>query len=204
MNILFLERAFQSYLLVGTYYCMNTFWNDIFVNHFDFSVRVSNLLWCRLTHDHNIELLSHCVSPSGVVFLKCVTMDIGTAFQPIEDELRDTVVPYLFKGDIYHIPRRAVTGLTVNQSRIFSQNLLRPPETNGQHPVSVQDTSSQRSEGWTSFGQGIIPSWWDREGMISAGGMLRLRIWHWGRPGLPHPQRTPVRWDGSRGRGSGC
>ena len=48
-------------------------------------------------------------------FLKYVTLDIGTAFQPLEDTLHDAFLPALFKGATSQIPRRAVTGLLVKQ-----------------------------------------------------------------------------------------
>ena len=47
-----------------------------------------------------------------------VTPDIGTAFQPVEDELRKAFLLELFKGDTTQIPRRAFTSLPVKQSGI--------------------------------------------------------------------------------------
>ena len=47
-------------------------------------------------------------------FVKCVTLDIGTAFQPVEDDLRNVLPPSLFKGATYHISERAVTRLPLN------------------------------------------------------------------------------------------
>ena len=44
-----------------------------------------------------------------------VTPDTGTAFQPMEDAMRGAFLLALFKGDTYHIPRRAVTGFPVKQ-----------------------------------------------------------------------------------------
>ena len=57
-----------------------------------------------------------------------ITPDIGTLFQPVEDELRDSFLPDLFKGATYQIPGRAVTGLPVKQARIA---LLGPTHTAG-------------------------------------------------------------------------
>ena len=51
-------------------------------------------------------------------FVQRVTLNIGTEFQPIEDALRNNLRLYLFKGDTYHIIRRAVTGMPVNQAGI--------------------------------------------------------------------------------------
>ena len=55
-----------------------------------------------------------------------VTSNIGTEFQTIEDALRNNLLLYLFKGATYQIPRRAVTGMSVNQAGI---SLLYPTET---------------------------------------------------------------------------
>ena len=55
-----------------------------------------------------------------------VTLNIGTEFQPIEDALRKDFLLYLFKGATYQIPRRAFTGMPVNQDGI---SLPYPTET---------------------------------------------------------------------------
>ena len=55
-----------------------------------------------------------------------VTSNIGTEFQTIEDALRKHFLLYLFKGAIYQIPRRSVTGMPVNQAGI---SLPYPTET---------------------------------------------------------------------------
>ena len=47
-----------------------------------------------------------------------------------------------------------------------------------------------------------MPSLWERAVMRSAGGKMRTRRQHWGRPRLLHPGRTPAGWDGSHIRGS--
>ena len=57
-----------------------------------------------------------------------VTLDIGMTFEPVEDELRDTLLPDLFQGDTYQIPGRVVTGLPVNQAGI---DLPNPTQTAG-------------------------------------------------------------------------
>ena len=59
-------------------------------------------------------------------FFQRVTSNIGTEFQPIEDALRKDFLLYLFKGATYQIPRRAVTGMPVNQAGI---SLPYPTET---------------------------------------------------------------------------
>ena len=46
----------------------------------------------------------------------------------MEDSLRNTFLPYLFKGDTSHIPRRVVTGVPVNYSGIA---LIDPTHTSG-------------------------------------------------------------------------
>ena len=51
-------------------------------------------------------------------FVQHVSPDIGTAFQPIEDALHNTVLPYLFKGSTPQILRRAVIGMIVKQNGI--------------------------------------------------------------------------------------
>ena len=51
-------------------------------------------------------------------FVQRVTSNIGTEFHTIEDALRNNLLLYLFKWDIYQIPRIAVTGMPVNQSGI--------------------------------------------------------------------------------------
>ena len=61
---------------------------------------------------------SSTVPPAGVGFLQRVTPEIGTAFQPVEDELRKAFLLELFKGDTTQIPRRAFTSLPVKQSGI--------------------------------------------------------------------------------------
>ena len=59
-------------------------------------------------------------------FLQRATSTIGTEFQTIEDALRKHFLLYLFKGAIYQIPRRSVTGMPVNQAGI---SLPYPTET---------------------------------------------------------------------------
>ena len=59
-------------------------------------------------------------------FVQRVTSNIGTESQTIEDALRNNLLLYLFKGATYQIPRRAVTGMSVNQAGI---SLLYPTET---------------------------------------------------------------------------
>ena len=44
--------------------------------------------------------------------------DIGTAFHPVEDALREAFLPALFKGATFQIPRREVTAMLVNQDEI--------------------------------------------------------------------------------------
>ena len=51
-------------------------------------------------------------------FVQCITPDTGSAFQPVEDEIRDAFLLALFREAIYQIPGKAVTGLPVNQDRI--------------------------------------------------------------------------------------
>ena len=51
-----------------------------------------------------------------------VTPDIGMAFQPVEDELQDTLIPALFQGAMSQIPRRLITGLPIKQSGIALPN----------------------------------------------------------------------------------
>ena len=55
-----------------------------------------------------------------------VNSNICTEFQTIEDALGNNLLLYLFKGATYQIPRRAVTGMSVNQAGI---SLLYPTET---------------------------------------------------------------------------
>ena len=59
-------------------------------------------------------------------FVQRVTSNIGTEFQPIEDALRNNFLLYIFKGATYQIPRRAVTGMPVNQDGL---SLPYPTET---------------------------------------------------------------------------
>ena len=47
-----------------------------------------------------------------------ITPDIGTAFQLVEEELRNQFLPALFKGGASYISRRAVTVLPVKQAGI--------------------------------------------------------------------------------------
>ena len=51
-------------------------------------------------------------------FVKCVTPDIGMAFQVVEDLLRDIFLPSLFQGGTSQIPGRFITGLPVKQAGI--------------------------------------------------------------------------------------
>ena len=46
-------------------------------------------------------------------FLQRVTPGIGMAFQPVEDKLRETLLPSLFQGDTSHIPGRLITSIPV-------------------------------------------------------------------------------------------
>ena len=62
------------------------------------------------------------------VFTHCVTLCIGMEFQPVEDELRDTSLPDLFKGGTSQIPGRSITSLPVNQDGIALTN---PTHTTG-------------------------------------------------------------------------
>ena len=55
-----------------------------------------------------------------------VNSNICTEFQTIEDALGNNLLLYLFKGFTYKIPRRAVTGMSVNQGGI---SLPYPTET---------------------------------------------------------------------------
>ena len=45
-------------------------------------------------------------------FVQRVTLDIGMAFQVVEDVLREIFLPALFQGAMTHIPGRAINGLT--------------------------------------------------------------------------------------------
>ena len=87
---------------------------------------------------------------------------------------------------------------------LFSLTKLRPSVPTRWLPVSSQDISSQHSAGQLIFGQGIMPSWWERSGIRSTGGTLRPQRRHWGRTGQPCQHRTPARWEGLRGWGCGC
>ena len=40
------------------------------------------------------------------------------AFQEVEDELRDILLPFLFQEAMYQIPGRSINGLPVNQANI--------------------------------------------------------------------------------------
>ena len=60
--------------------------------------------------------------------MQCVTPDIGTAFHPMEDAMREVFLPDLFKGATSQIPGRSVTGLPVDQAGIA---LLDPNQTSG-------------------------------------------------------------------------
>ena len=50
--------------------------------------------------------------------LQRVTLDIGMAFQVVEDALRNFFLIDLFQGAMAQIPGRAITGLTVKQAGI--------------------------------------------------------------------------------------
>ena len=47
-----------------------------------------------------------------------VTPGIGMVFQPVEDEMQDTLLPDLFQGDTHQVPERAITGIAVKQAGI--------------------------------------------------------------------------------------
>ena len=64
--------------------------------------------------------------PAGMGFCALHHLEYSFEFQPIEDALRNDFLLYLFKGATYQIPRRAVTGMSVNQAGI---SLLYPTET---------------------------------------------------------------------------
>ena len=51
-------------------------------------------------------------------FVKRVTLDIGTAFQPVEDEMCDAFLPELLKGGTPRIIGRSATGIPVKQAGI--------------------------------------------------------------------------------------
>ena len=63
-------------------------------------------------------------------FVKCITLDIGMAFQELEDELRYTVLPDLFQGNKSQIPGRAITGLPVKQAEIDLHNQIQTAGAN--------------------------------------------------------------------------
>ena len=52
------------------------------------------------------------------------------AFQPVEDELQDTSPQSLFQGATSHIPRRAITGLSVKQAGIALPDTTQTASTN--------------------------------------------------------------------------
>ena len=47
-----------------------------------------------------------------------VTMDIGMAFQGVEDELQEIFFPSLFQGAMGNIPGKAINGLLVKHTEI--------------------------------------------------------------------------------------
>ena len=51
-------------------------------------------------------------------FVQCVTIDMGMAFQVVEDALWDIFVLALFQGGTFQIPGRAIIGLQVKQAEI--------------------------------------------------------------------------------------
>ena len=75
----------------------------------------------------------------------------------MEDELHDALLPSLFKGSKYHIPRRAVTYLSVKQAGIAQPN---PTQTagskwevsyviTGQHVAALRSMAEIRSGNYT-------------------------------------------------------
>ena len=50
--------------------------------------------------------------------MQLITLDMGTMFQPVDNELRNAFLPSLFKRASSQILRIAVTGLPVNQAGI--------------------------------------------------------------------------------------
>ena len=50
--------------------------------------------------------------------MKRVTLDIGMAFQGVEDALREVFLPALFQGATAQITGIAITGLPVKESEI--------------------------------------------------------------------------------------
>ena len=69
-------------------------------------------------HPHTVYVGLQNSLPEEWDSMQRVTLDIGTAFHPVEKKLRNALLPALFKGDIYQIPGRAVTGLPVKQAGI--------------------------------------------------------------------------------------
>ena len=62
--------------------------------------------------------------------MQCVTPDIGMALQVVDDALLDIFLPYLFQGATAHIPRKAITGLSVKQAGIDTPNPTRTAGAN--------------------------------------------------------------------------
>ena len=58
-------------------------------------------------------------------FVQHVTPDIGMAFQAVDDELWDTLLPALFQGATCQIPWKAITGMLSKQARIALPNPTR-------------------------------------------------------------------------------
>ena len=58
-------------------------------------------------------------------FVQCITLEIGMAFQLVEDVLQEIFLPSLFQGDTYHIPGRLITGMPVKQAGIALPNPTR-------------------------------------------------------------------------------
>ena len=50
--------------------------------------------------------------------MKHVNPGMGICFRSVEDELWDTFLPYLFQGDMSHIPVRAITSILVKKDGI--------------------------------------------------------------------------------------
>ena len=85
------------------------------------------------------------VTPTGVGICAAGHPDIGDAFGPVEQVLRDAFITSLFQGLGEGTPGIGVTRLHMKQAGLALPEPTKRPLRTGRRPVSSQDTSLQHS-----------------------------------------------------------
>ena len=87
-------------------------------------------------------------------FMQRVTLGIGMAFQPVEENLQDTFIPALFQRVTSQIPGRAITGLQVKHYGISLPNLNHTASDNCMVSCVITGHLVSALHGTADFGPG--------------------------------------------------